>query len=115
MKARRIRFEAARWALRLALGAAPVAAAGCMGGPNYKPPITQMPAADGEAINGPTPGPSTAPTSFAATGPAEIRWWRQLGDPQLTDLVERSVKANYGVAVAGARLRGARGGRQGGG
>src|SRR6476661_7584841 len=119
MKARRIRFEAARWALRMALGAASVAAAGCMVGPNYKPPLTKMPAAYREANNtsttGPTTGPTTAPTertSFAATGPAEIRWWRQFGDEQLTGLVEKSVKANYGVAVAQARLREARGARR---
>ena len=99
----------------MALGVAPVAAAGCMVGPNYKAPGTQMPSAYREAVNGspmaPTTAPATAPTSFAATAPAEIRWWRQLGDPQLTDLVERSVKANYGVAIAGARVREARAAR----
>jgi NodT family efflux transporter outer membrane factor (OMF) lipoprotein len=100
----------------MALGAAPVAAAGCMVGPNYKPPATNMPGAYREATtaaaNDATTGPTTAPTSVAASAPGEIRWWRQFDDPQLTDLVERSVKANYGVAVAGARLREARAARQ---
>jgi NodT family efflux transporter outer membrane factor (OMF) lipoprotein len=116
MKAGRIRFEPARWTLRLALGAAPVAAAGCMVGPTYKPPVTNMPAAYREAIGGspnsPTTTTTTAPTSLDADGPADIRWWRQFGDPQLTDLVEKSVKANYGIAVAGARVREARAARQ---
>jgi NodT family efflux transporter outer membrane factor (OMF) lipoprotein len=35
-----------------------------------------------------------------------------LGDPELTNLVEKSVRANYGVAVAEARLREARAARQ---
>jgi outer membrane protein TolC len=35
-----------------------------------------------------------------------------MGDPQLTDLVEKSVAANYGVAAAQARLREARAARQ---
>ena len=112
MKARRISLEAARSALRFALGSAPIAAAGCMVGPNYKPPVTNMPAAYREATNRPATGPTTASTSFDAAGPGEIRWWRQFGDPQLTDLVERSMAANYGVAVAQARLREARAARQ---
>ena len=107
---------------RFALGAAPVAAAGCTVGPNYKPPVTEVPAGYREAINrspdgpatrpttDPAAGPTTASTSFADASPAEIRWWRQFGDPQLTDLVEKSVKANYGVAVGqGPAARGAGG------
>ncbi len=83
-------------------------AAGCMVGPNYKPPATTMPAAYREAATGPT----TAPAFVTVNAPAEVRWWRQLGDPELTNLVEKSVTANYGVAVAEARLREARAGRQ---
>jgi outer membrane protein, multidrug efflux system len=108
MKIKRTRLQAPRWAIRIALGAAPFAAVGCMVGPNYRPPETTMPIAYGEPTNSPT----TAPTSFPATGSDEIRWWRQLGDAELTDLVERSVAANYGIAAAGARLREARAARQ---
>jgi len=108
MKAKRIRLTAARWVSRVALSAAPIAAAGCMVGPNYKAPPTTMPAEYREAKGAPTP----APASFVVTAPAEIRWWRHLDDPQLTDLVEKAVKANYGVAVAEARLREARAARQ---
>jgi NodT family efflux transporter outer membrane factor (OMF) lipoprotein len=103
MKVLGIRLEAARWVIRIALGAAPIAAAGCMLGPDYEPPQTALPAEFGEAARDPAD-----PASFAAAGPTEIRWWRQLGDPQLTNLVEKSVTANYGVAVAEARLREAR-------
>jgi NodT family efflux transporter outer membrane factor (OMF) lipoprotein len=107
MKAQRIKLEAARWVSRLALSAAPIAATGCMVGPDYKPPRTEMPEAYREAHN-----ELAQPTTFAATGPSEIRWWRQLGDSQLTDLVEQAVTANYGVAIAQARLREARAARQ---
>jgi NodT family efflux transporter outer membrane factor (OMF) lipoprotein len=88
--------------------AAILAAGGCMVGPDYKPPATTMPAAYDELTNAPT----TAPASATADTPAEIRWWRQLGDGGLTSLVERAVTANHGVAVAQARLREARSGRQ---
>jgi len=107
MKAKRIRLTAARWVSRVALSAAPIAAAGCMVGPKYEPPQIALPEAYREAADGPE-----QPTTFAATGPTEIRWWRELGDPQLTDLVEKAVTANYGVAVAEARLREARAARQ---
>lgn len=80
-----------------------------MVGPNYKPPATTMPAAYRER---PTTSRTTAPAFVAVDEPAEIRWWRRLGDPELTALVEKSVKANYGVAVAEARLREARAGRE---
>jgi NodT family efflux transporter outer membrane factor (OMF) lipoprotein len=108
MKAKQIKLKATRCVLRTALGVAPFAAAGCMVGPNYKPPVTTMPATYGESTSAPT----TEPTTFPATAPDEVRWWRQLGDPELTDLVERSVVANYGVAAAQARLREARAARQ---
>jgi len=84
------------------------ALAGCMVGPNYKPPSQTMPASYRE----PTAGPTTAPASLFTAGRAEIAWWRKLGDPKLSDLVEKSVKANYSVAVAGARVRQARAARQ---
>ena len=39
----------------------------------------------------------------AVTGASE-RWWQQLGDPQLDDLIERTLATNPGLAEAGARL-----------
>ena len=108
MNTKQTRLEAARWAYRTALGATLLAAAGCKVGPNYERPVTTMPAAYRE----PTDGSTMGPTSFPAAGPAEIRWWREFGDPKLTELVERSVTANYGVAVGEARLRQARAARR---
>jgi NodT family efflux transporter outer membrane factor (OMF) lipoprotein len=115
MNTKQIRLEAGRWVSRVALCAAPLAAAGCMVGPNYKAPQPALPDAYREAAgvsDESTTEPATQSTTFAATAPTEIRWWRELGDVQLTDLVEKAVTANYGVAVAGARLREARAVRQ---
>jgi NodT family efflux transporter outer membrane factor (OMF) lipoprotein len=85
-----------------------LAVGGCMVGPNYSRPATTMPSAYRELLSRPTTAPSLAIDQNAA----EIRWWRRLGDPELTNLVERSVQANYSIAVAEARLREARAGRQ---
>jgi outer membrane protein, multidrug efflux system len=111
MKIRRTKLETARWTLRAMLGALS-AAAGCMVGPNYKPPATTMPAAYREPTHAPTTAPTTAPAFAPAAEPAEITWWRRFDDPRLTRLVEQSVSANYGVAAAQARLREARAARQ---
>jgi len=108
MKTKRTRLQAARCAIRMALGVILFDTVGCMVGPNYKSPVMTMPATYSESTSAPT----TEPTTFPATAPDEVRWWRQLGDPELTDLVEKSVVANYGVAAAEARLREARAARQ---
>jgi outer membrane protein TolC len=79
-----------------------------MVGPNYKPPATTMPTSYRELAAGPTTAAAPAQTN----APSEIRWWRQFGDAELTNLVEKSMTANYQVAVAEARLREARAGRQ---
>lgn len=102
-----IRSKAAHCAMSVPLIAA-LTMAGCMVGPNYKPPAATMPSVYGEL----DPSATTAPAFIDTEAPAEIRWWRQLSDDKLTSLVERSVIANYGVAVAAARLREARAGRQ---
>jgi len=107
MKNTKTKVKAAHRALCLPL-AALLGAGGCMVGPDYRPPATTMPAAYHELISGPT----TAPALVTANAPAEIRWWRQLEDAELTNLVEKAVASNYGVAVAQARLREARAGRQ---
>jgi len=102
-----VKSTAARYALCAALIAL-LPAGGCMVGPNYKPPSLTMPATYREPIDGPT----TAPASVFSPGPDEISWWRRLGDPKLTQLVEKAVKANNTVAVAEARVRQARAARQ---
>ena len=105
MKTQKIKITIARFALSAPLA---LAAAGCMVGPNYKRPVTHMSPAYREAVAGATTAPSFVNTEAAA----EIRWWRELGDEELTKLVEQSLTANYGIAVAEARLREARASRQ---
>lgn len=79
---------------------------GCRVGPDYSPPTTTMPAAYAELRSGTI---ATAVTDSIAN---DVRWWRLFDDPQLTSLVERAIAANNGVAVAEARLREARAGRE---
>lgn len=80
---------------------------GCMVGPSYTPPQTTMPDTYAELGS-----PEGAAPSATESPEDEIRWWRRFDDPQLTDLVERAIEANNAVAVAEARLREARAGRQ---
>lgn len=99
-----VRSKVTRWTLSLALSAPVMAAAGCMVGPDYEAPKTPMPSAYGEG--------TTALQLFAPNDPVEVRWWRELGDPKLAELVERAMASNYSVAVAQARLREARAARR---
>jgi NodT family efflux transporter outer membrane factor (OMF) lipoprotein len=67
-------------------------------GPEYKGPPT-TPATQATFIR------STA----AATSDAPVaRWWTQLQDPLLSDLIDRAIRANPSVDVAEARIRQAR-------
>ncbi len=88
----------------LVAGTALALAGGCKVGPDYQAPDTKMPAAFKEMPDG----------STGVTGEAdgEVRWWRRFGDGQLTDLVERAIKANPSITVAEARLRQARAARE---
>jgi NodT family efflux transporter outer membrane factor (OMF) lipoprotein len=72
--------------------------AGCTVGPEYTGP-PKPPASQGTFIR------STA----AATADAPLaRWWTQLNDPLLSELIERAIKSNPSVEVAEARIREAR-------
>ena len=100
MKTNKTNLKVAHCAMWMSLTAL-MAAGGCMVGPSYQPPATTMPAAYREVSTSPT----TAPALVIDQSPAEMRWWRRFGDPAFTKLVEKSIKANYGIAVAEARLR----------
>jgi outer membrane protein, multidrug efflux system len=71
---------------------------GCMVGPNYHgapvvtPPANAFQRADGATVN-------AEPTA---------QWWIALGDPVLNHLIDATLAANPGVAVARARVREAR-------
>jgi NodT family efflux transporter outer membrane factor (OMF) lipoprotein len=72
--------------------------AGCAVGPDYKgPPLVAD--ADARYIRAPTNVGTEAPNT---------RWWTQLNDALLSDLIERALKANPSIEVAAARLREAR-------
>jgi outer membrane protein, multidrug efflux system len=80
---------------------------GCAVGPNFKPPVTTVPA----AWTGITERSATQP-SVATAGPVQpAAWWRTFNDPELTKLVEQALGANLDVQVAEARLRQARAAR----
>lgn len=82
-----------------ALPLVPLALLGaCAVGPDYKKP----------AVTGENASWATRPVD---TGAIEIEPWRAMGDPLLTELVERAVAANLDLRQAEARLREARAGR----
>ncbi|HEX2244049.1 MAG TPA: efflux transporter outer membrane subunit [Gammaproteobacteria bacterium] len=69
--------------------------AGCSVGPNYKPPVTAVPASWNEAQQ-----------SAFATGLAPLTdWWTEFNDPLLNMLVERAVQSNLDLRLAEARIR----------
>lgn len=72
----------------------PLLAAACTVGPNYRHPATP-----GEA------GKWVAPADTAAV---DLSPWQKLGDPVLTDLIDKALAANLDIAEAEGRLREAR-------
>ncbi|KAB2966734.1 efflux transporter outer membrane subunit [Zoogloea sp.] len=72
-------------------------------GPDYQPPVTQAPAA-WQAV----PLHGTVPA-----GDIDLsRWWTQLADPQLSQLVDDALAANPDLRRAAAALRAARSARE---
>ncbi len=76
--------------------------AGCAVGPDFHPPETSLPSSWVGLKETPQPAAVSDQSADLA------RWWRQLGDPTLTELVEEALKANYSLALAEASLRQAR-------
>lgn len=82
---------------------------GCTLGPDYRRPETPAPAEFHELSSGPAL-PEDA--SRVEASPADVaRWWRVLGDDQLSGLIERALANNLDVAQAEARIRQARASR----
>jgi len=72
---------------------------GCMVGPEYKKPATQVPAAYSES----------PPDSKVVTEPTNLAgWWNAFQDPVLSSLVDRAVQSNKDLKIAQARVREAR-------
>lgn len=79
-------------------------AASCAVGPDFRPPVKNMPAAWVSPLRG---GLSSS------SADAETAWWSQFRDPTIDDLMDRAVAANTEVSQALARVRAARAVRSG--
>lgn len=79
---------------RLLLLALPLLASACTVGPDFRRPAT--------------PGESAAWVSPANSAEADLVPWTKLGDPVLSDLIDKAMTANLDVAEAEGRLREAR-------
>jgi len=85
--------------------ALPLAAGGCMVGPDYQPPASTV----NPQFTETQPPATTRPTSTVTTrdgGPTE--WWTTFRDPELEKLIGRAAKGNKNLAVAASRVRQAR-------
>lgn len=93
---------------RLALLLSPLLlAAGCMVGPDFKPPQRAVP----PAYLNPS-APPTTQTSMTSQQPAEVAlWWKTFNDPVLDSLVARAMESNLDLRQATSRLRQARAAR----
>lgn len=67
----------------------------CTVGPDFHPPRAQMP----------DQWESVPDSATSVRGAVDRRWWQQLGDAQLTALVERAAKSNLDVRTASNRLK----------
>lgn len=76
--------------------------AGCVVGPNYAGP----PAVADAAVREPRFVRNGGATLTEAPPPA--KWWEQVGDPQLSALIEQALAASPSLASAEAKLRSAR-------
>lgn len=74
---------------------------GCVVGPDYARPLSDAPPHWHSELEGPM---QAEPVTVA-------RWWQTLGDPVLTNLIERAETRNLDLKMAAARLREARAAR----
>ena len=94
-----------RPARRWIAAALPLAAAGCMVGPDYQPPAPSVKPHFTET----QPPATTRPASTVATGEGgPTEWWTTFRDPELEQLIARAAKGNKNLAVAASRVRQAR-------
>ena len=83
------------------LVAAVLGAAGCMVGPNYRPPDVGTPPAFGELA----PTAPAAGRSDALAGGTPTAWWTSFDDQLLMSLITRTVESNLTLQQAEARVR----------
>lgn len=85
--------------------AALIVASGCKVGPDYQRPEMLVPTTYASTR------PTTVPTSQPLAAAELTKWWEQLGDAQLTSLIDRATKANLDLRVAASRVREAKAAR----
>lgn len=74
---------------------------GCKLGPDYEAPVTLAP--DRWVASG---GPEAARADLDVSAAVDLsHWWAQLGDPELTFLVEQAIESNLELRLADARVR----------
>jgi NodT family efflux transporter outer membrane factor (OMF) lipoprotein len=78
--------------------------AGCMVGPDYKPPETKVP----EAWNGQEVVTPDTPSKTNLNPADLVGWWNQFKDLTLSSLVDLAIRANLDLRQAEARIRQAR-------
>jgi len=79
-----------------------MAVTGCLVGPDYKPPQTQVPSSWTETA---TAQPPAHPYQDL------VHWWTTFNDPMLSLLVDRAIQSNLDLKLAQARIRQARAAR----
>lgn len=100
------RRAARRVALAIAV-LAMIGASGCLVGPNYRPPVTKLPArweGAGE-LRAARPSPAA---QTQATEASLATWWRAFDDPVLERLIEQALSSNLDLKLAAERVREAR-------
>jgi len=88
-------------------------ASALLAGCNYKketniPPPLEVPESFSEGSEAPTPEPEAdaLPKSKSESEPIrDVRWWRQMGDPTLTALIEEALRRNQTVRAGWARVQ----------
>lgn len=78
--------------------------AGCMVGPDYKPPVVKLNPGFTETKAPPTTQASTVATIAAPP----VEWWTTFRDTELQSLIERAAKGNLDLKQAASRVRQAR-------
>lgn len=77
---------------------------GCAVGPNYKRPALDVPAVYRGASNSSAVGTEAG----ASQSLGDEKWWEVFQDPQLQGLIRQTLKNNYDVRIAAARVLAAR-------
>ncbi|HEX5482900.1 MAG TPA: efflux transporter outer membrane subunit [Terriglobia bacterium] len=80
--------------------AAALLLSGCIVGPNYKRPSVAVPG----AYRGAAPAVSSQAAQPGAPSFGAMKWWTVFHDPVLQNLIRTSLKQNYDLRIAAARI-----------